>query len=145
MAWPSAGRPAGHRSAAAVVRRAPVILTQSKGLEQAKLSMVSRAAIAACDKIDGVKDGVISYPKQCKFDPATLACSRAKGGECLTDLEVAAIRKGYALGMSPGTEYYWRFLQNLGALSLRRPISTCSIRRRPIRRICRDTRPRATR
>lgn len=94
----------------------PAILAQSKGLEQAKLSMVSRAAIAACDANDGVKDGVISYPKQCKFDPATLACSRSKGGQCLTDLEVAAIRKGYALGMSPGTEYYWRFLQNLGAI-----------------------------
>jgi hypothetical protein len=92
----------------------PGILAESKGLATEKLQMVSRAAIAACDKDDGVKDGVISYPKQCKFDPGTLACRGAAGPECLTDLEVTAIRKGYALGMSPGTEYYWRFLEKLG-------------------------------
>jgi hypothetical protein len=92
----------------------PMILADSQGLSTEKLQTVSRAAVAACDNVDGVRDGVISYPRQCRFDPATLACSGAAGPECLTDLEVAAIRKGYALGMSPGTEYYWRFLEKLG-------------------------------
>ena len=92
----------------------PAFLAQSKGLGPEKLQMVSRAAIAACDTVDGVKDGVISYPKRCQFDPGTLACHGGAGSDCLTDLEVTAVRKGYELGMTPGTEYYWRFLENLG-------------------------------
>ncbi|HTC14600.1 MAG TPA: tannase/feruloyl esterase family alpha/beta hydrolase [Steroidobacteraceae bacterium] len=92
----------------------PKILAESKGLDSAKLQLVSRAAIASCDQIDGVRDGVISYPKQCRFDPGTLACRTGVGSDCLTDLEVVAIKRGYALGMSPGTEYYWRFLEKLG-------------------------------
>jgi feruloyl esterase len=93
----------------------PTILAQSNGLAPEKLQMVSRAALAACDEVDGVKDGVISYPKQCDFDPAKLACREGSGSNCLTTSEVAAVKRGYALGMSPGTEYYWRFIENLGA------------------------------
>jgi feruloyl esterase len=93
----------------------PTILAQSNGLAAEKLQMISRAAVAACDEVDGVKDGVISYPKQCDFNPGKLACGEVSGPNCLTELEVAGVRRGYALGMSPGTEYYWRFLENLGA------------------------------
>jgi feruloyl esterase len=92
------------------------ILAESKGLEPAKLQMVSRAALAACDKADGVEDGVNSHPKQCAFDPATLACHEGTGANCLTALEVDAIRRGYALGMAAGTEYYWRFAEELGSI-----------------------------
>jgi feruloyl esterase len=94
----------------------PGIVAQSKGLGPQTLQMISRAAIAACDSVDGVKDGLISYPKQCRFDPGALACGTTKGSSCLTELEVAAVKRGYSLGMSPGTEYYWRFLENLGAM-----------------------------
>jgi feruloyl esterase len=92
------------------------ILAESKGLGQARLQMVSRAALAACDKDDGVEDGVISYPRQCKYDPGTLACRTESTADCLTQPEIDALKKGYALGMSPGTEYYWRFAENLGAI-----------------------------
>jgi hypothetical protein len=113
MAIGGAAPPVSHPQLPAI-GALPTILAESKGLGPEKLQMVSRAAIAACDKADGVKDGVISYPKQCKFDPGTLACRGIAGPACLTDLEVTAIRKGYGLGMSPGTEYYWRFLELLG-------------------------------
>jgi hypothetical protein len=93
----------------------PTILAQSNGLAPDKLIMISRAAVAACDEVDGVKDGVISYPKQCDFDPGKLVCKEGSGPNCLTALEVTAVKRGYALGMSPGTEYYWRFIENLGA------------------------------
>jgi feruloyl esterase len=93
----------------------PTILAQSNGLVSEKLQMISRAAVAACDEVDGVKDGVISYPKQCDFDPGKLACREGGGPNCLTSLEVEGVKRGYALGMSPGTEYYWRFIEKLGA------------------------------
>jgi feruloyl esterase len=94
----------------------PAIIAQSQGLGAEKLRMIAQAATAACDEDDGVKDGIISYPKQCKFDPHTLACRNGSGSDCLSELEVAAVKRGYAFGMSPGTEYYWRFLENLGAM-----------------------------
>ena len=44
----------------------------SNPVPQCKLSAATAAAVAACDAIDGVKDGVIEDPKRCTFDPKTL-------------------------------------------------------------------------
>jgi feruloyl esterase len=84
-------------------------------LSPAKLALVTRAATAACDGLDGVSDGVIEDPRACRFDPGTLACHGAETGECLTDAQVAALRKVYAgavdsqgrsvfFGYEPGSE-----------------------------------------
>ena len=40
----------------------------------AQLHLVTKSAVAACDAIDGVKDGVIDDPRRCRFDPSLLAC-----------------------------------------------------------------------
>ncbi len=45
-----------------------------------KLAAATAAAIAACDAIDGVKDGVIEDPGRCKYDPKALIGTSA--GEC---------------------------------------------------------------
>ena len=37
-----------------------------------ELDAITAAAIDACDEIDGVKDGIISAPGQCKFDPKSV-------------------------------------------------------------------------
>src|SRR5207244_3569582 len=39
-----------------------------------KLPLVRRAVIAACDALDGTKDGLLQNPTLCKFDPRTLIC-----------------------------------------------------------------------
>lgn len=36
---------------------------------ECELNAISKAAIETCDELDGVKDGVISAPRQCTFDP----------------------------------------------------------------------------
>ncbi len=64
-------------------------------LTQAKLDVVRTAVIGACDALDGVRDGVIGDPRQCKFDHSKLACKGGAGVTCLTDAEMAVVRKLY--------------------------------------------------
>ena len=60
------------------------------------LKMVNHAAMEKCDTLDGVRDGIITDPRLCHFDPAQLRCPAAKSAGCLTDTQVAALRKMYA-------------------------------------------------
>jgi len=68
----------------------------SQIVPNSKLSMLTRAAVAACDRIDGVVDGVISAPRECRFDPARIQCRGADGEDCLTPEQVATVLKIYA-------------------------------------------------
>jgi feruloyl esterase len=81
-----------------------------------KLPVLQSAVVAACDDLDGVKDGLIADPRRCHFDPAVVQCKGADGPDCLTEPQVAAVRKIYGgpknprtgaqifPGYSPGTE-----------------------------------------
>lgn len=61
-----------------------------------KLKAIEAAALAACDARDGVTDGVLDDPTKCDFDPAVLLCKGAETDECLTEKQVAALKKIYA-------------------------------------------------
>ena len=39
-----------------------------------KIPALHKAVLAACDGLDGIKDGVISKPQRCVFNPSVLAC-----------------------------------------------------------------------
>ena len=66
-----------------------------------KLPAIHRKVLDECDALDGVKDGIVSDPSRCHFDPATLLCpAGADSLECLTAPQVAALRKLYAGGSS---------------------------------------------
>jgi feruloyl esterase len=58
-----------------------------------KMQAATAAAIASCDALDGVKDGVIEDPKRCNYDPKALVGTSA--GECgsFTQADVDLIRK----------------------------------------------------
>jgi feruloyl esterase len=60
------------------------------------LALVNRAAVKQCDALDGVRDGVLADPRQCKFTPTQLRCTSGKTSECLTDREIQALQKMYA-------------------------------------------------
>ena len=50
--------------------------------------LVHKATVEACDTLDGVKDGVINDPRQCKFDVASLVCKAGDPeGQCLAGAE----------------------------------------------------------
>jgi feruloyl esterase len=65
----------------------------SNPIAACKLTAATSAAIAACDGIDGVKDGVIEDPKRCTYDPKSLVGTSA--GECgaITQADADIIRK----------------------------------------------------
>jgi feruloyl esterase len=66
-------------------------------LTPAEVALVNKAALAACDLNDGVKDGIIANPPTCKWDPVQLACTPSSApGTCLTERQVAAVRRSYA-------------------------------------------------
>jgi feruloyl esterase len=85
----------------------------------AKYPAIHRAAVNACDEIDGLKDGLITDPTKCSFDPGVLACKGADSASCLTPPQVAAAKTIYApvidpktgkaifAGLQPGSEMHW--------------------------------------
>jgi len=70
----------------------------------AKYPAIHRAALAACDTLDGVEDGVIENPRRCQFDPEALLCEGVDGPECLTAPQVEAARKIYSPSVNPRTK-----------------------------------------
>jgi feruloyl esterase len=62
-----------------------------------KAAVIAAAVNAACDAQDGVRDGILNDPRQCKFDPATLLCKEGQSSDqCLTQPQVTALKKLYA-------------------------------------------------
>ena len=72
-------------------------------LPGSKLPSLNKAALAACDGEDGIKDGIISEPEMCQFDPAVLLCKDKETDQCLTATQVAAVKKVYTGPRNPRT------------------------------------------
>ncbi|HKH93167.1 MAG TPA: tannase/feruloyl esterase family alpha/beta hydrolase [Gemmatimonadaceae bacterium] len=72
-------------------------------LTPAKLALITRTVVAACDAIDGVRDGVLDDPRECPWKPESLRCAATETRECLTAAQVAALEKMYAGARNPRT------------------------------------------
>jgi Tannase and feruloyl esterase len=68
------------------------------------LEALHDAALAACDAQDGLKDGLVSDPSRCRFDPATVQCQAGTTARCLTARQVASARAVYAASVNPATK-----------------------------------------
>jgi Tannase and feruloyl esterase len=71
-----------------------------------KLVAATSAAVAACDTIDGVADGVLEDPLRCRFDPATLVGTVTPCGE-ITATDAEMIRKIWAGPRRQTGEFMW--------------------------------------
>jgi feruloyl esterase len=87
-------------------------------LSPAQTQMLHRAAVNACDALDGTKDGLIADPSRCRFDPSVVQCKGAGESACLTPLQVETARMIYSpvinaktkreiAGLAPGSELGW--------------------------------------
>ena len=87
----------------------------------AKLAVINRAALDACDANDGLVDGLIENPPSCKFDPASIQCPGPDAASCLTAAQVDTVKKIYAgakfkdgtpiySGFEPGSELNWNLM-----------------------------------
>jgi feruloyl esterase len=75
----------------------PAIATDGDAyIPASKVPLIADAVNAACDELDGVKDGVLNDPRDCHFDPAKLLCAGSDTSACLTALQVAAVVKIWA-------------------------------------------------
>lgn len=73
------------------------------------------ALMKQCDAEDGVADGMISDPLDCKFDPEVLACKPGQTNACIVPTKIAAIKKAFAGPKNAyGTQVYPGFLYDAG-------------------------------
>ncbi|MCQ4212939.1 tannase/feruloyl esterase family alpha/beta hydrolase [Streptomyces longispororuber] len=75
-----------------------------------ELSAFTQAAVKACDKLDGVKDGLVNDPSRCDFDPRRLIGTRVEcGGEQLTitAADAAVVRKIWDGPRTPSGKKLW--------------------------------------
>ncbi len=77
--------------------------TPASYLPAAARSLLTQAVINACDALDGVKDGVITDPGKCHFDPASLQCKSDGQQNCLTASQVETVKQIYAGPVNPRT------------------------------------------
>jgi len=113
-----AGAPANRTTLSLWIAHA-VLKDEASYIPPGKYPIIHQAALAACDAGDGLKDGLISDPAKCSFDPAVLLCKGESGPSCLTAPQVTAAKKMYmppvnsrtgtplSAPLTPGTELGW--------------------------------------
>jgi feruloyl esterase len=57
--------------------------------------LIESSYLEKCDEQDGIKDGILNDPRQCKFDVATLLCKGKKTDSCLSKEQLAAVKVIY--------------------------------------------------
>jgi pimeloyl-ACP methyl ester carboxylesterase len=86
-------------------------LQDASAITAQSTQILKSAIVAACDKLDGVEDGVISDPRRCHFDPATLLCKPGAAADaCLTRTQIDAANRIYqGVHKSDGTALFQGF------------------------------------
>ena len=96
----------------------PALKDPAAAVPPAKLAMLNKAVVDACDTRDGVRDGLLNDPRACRFDVATLACRGNDADTCLTAPQLESVKRMYSAaktkggavifpGKDPGSETGW--------------------------------------
>ncbi|HJZ81209.1 MAG TPA: tannase/feruloyl esterase family alpha/beta hydrolase [Pyrinomonadaceae bacterium] len=108
-----AGAPANYwsRLLTAGMLMQAVTLNGDSYIPASKLPAITAAAMTACDAQDGVKDGLLTDPRQCRFDPAVLICKNGDSDSCLTEPQARALKEIYTgVPQSGGGLYFPGYL-----------------------------------
>ncbi len=93
--------------------------SESSWIPIEKLPAIGAASLAACDELDGLKDGLIDDPRRCAPHPEALACKGPETANCLTAPQIASLNAFYKgpggedpehypyYGYEPGGETGW--------------------------------------
>jgi feruloyl esterase len=93
-----AGAPANHWThllASALWDAQVTTVDEASYIPSSKLPAIARAVNETCDGQDGVTDGVLNDPRQCRFDPAAMLCKDGDAPTCLTPPQATALKKLY--------------------------------------------------
>jgi feruloyl esterase len=85
----------------------------NSNLLPAQASLLNKAVLDACDGLDGLKDGIVTDPRACRFDPVVLQCKAGQSPpDCLTAKQVATVRKAYdGLRAASGRVVAWPLMR----------------------------------
>jgi feruloyl esterase len=92
-----------HLQAAHLWKRQALDTNPTGFVPPSKLALIHSAVLKACDRLDGVNDGVLEDPTRCDFDPKNLECQHEDGAECLTAAQVNVVSAFYAPTRNPRT------------------------------------------
>jgi feruloyl esterase len=67
-----------------------------RAFSQADRKAVVDGLLGACDATDGLRDGIVSDPIGCRFDPAALVCAAEKADGCLSGPQADALARAFA-------------------------------------------------
>ena len=72
--------------------------------------LIESSYLAMCDETDGIKDGILNDPRDCKFDVVTLLCKGSKTDQCLSQQQLDAVKTYYdGPKDSKGNSLYYGF------------------------------------
>jgi feruloyl esterase len=84
-----------HLNVQSVARQVDALREPARILPPAKVTLFANAVMTACDLKDGVKDGIISNPQACDFDPKALLCKGGDESGCLTAAQVETAKRAW--------------------------------------------------
>ncbi|KRD42504.1 tannase [Acidovorax sp. Root275] len=80
-----------------------IFKSRDNWLSPAKIALYAKAETAACDGLDGLKDGIIGNVEACSYVPTDLLCKGADSDTCLTAGQIESIRLIYSDHRTPVT------------------------------------------
>jgi tannase/feruloyl esterase len=85
-----------HFFAAATLTVQAIEADPASYIPKAKLPAIESAVLSACDALDGLRDGILTDPRKCRFNPEVLGCQGKESDACLTDAQLVALKRIYA-------------------------------------------------
>jgi hypothetical protein len=88
------------------------LVTPEATVSKRMMELVTALAVYQCDRLDGVRDGIISDPRACAVDLKPLLCKSGDSGpDCLTARQAQTVKAIWKGATNPRTKarVYWGF------------------------------------